>query len=166
MIIYDIVFGTSAYQLRQIGRRDEFVRVRELFELPNVSGEIVRLQVIMAEHRLAVERFTGINYSSAVTTTSRFAQQHASMNTVTAVDVLILSAVYIYASGNYAITGSNNGLSPVRYLNLNQCWVIASWNIVNEVQWNYKQNTKIFVQENDWRCRLRNDAHFVSASKS
>ena len=45
-------------------------------------------QVTMTVHRLAVGRFTAVNYLSDVTTTSCIAQQHASMNTATAVEVV------------------------------------------------------------------------------
>ena len=31
---------------------------------------------------------------------------------------------------------------------LNQWWVIANWNLANKLQWNFKQNTKLFIHEN------------------
>ena len=35
---------------------------------------------------------------------------------------------------------------PSHYLN--QCWNIVNWTLGNKVQWNFKQNSNIFIQEN------------------
>ena len=35
---------------------------------------------------------------------------------------------------------------PSHYLN--QCWVIVNWTLWNKVQWNFNQNTKLFIQKN------------------
>ena len=34
---------------------------------------------------------------------------------------------------------------------LNQCWLIVNWNLSNNIQWNFNQNTKIFIQENAFK---------------
>ena len=45
--------------------------------------------------------------------------------------------------------------------NLNQCWVIVNWALRNKLQWNFNQNTKLFIHENaphaKWRpfCQSR-----------
>ena len=45
------------------------------------------------------------------------------------------------------IIGSDNGLSaPSHYLN--QCWNIVDSSIRNKLQWNLKQNSYIFIEEN------------------
>ena len=31
---------------------------------------------------------------------------------------------------------------------LNQCWVIVNWTLMNKLQWNFNQNTKLFIHEN------------------
>ena len=36
--------------------------------------------------------------------------------------------------------------APSHYLN--QCWVIANWTLRNKLQWNFYQNTKLFIYEN------------------
>ena len=43
-----------------------------------------------------------------------------------------------------AIVGSGNGFSP----GLNQCWNIINWTPGNKLQWNFNQNTKLFIHEN------------------
>ena len=72
----------------------------------------------------------------------------------------------IYTSVNFSIIGSDNGLSPVQrqaiiwtndgmvYLNhgivyLNQFWFIFYWTLGNTFQWNFNENTAIFIQENE-----------------
>ena len=37
-------------------------------------------------------------------------------------------------------------LAPSHYQN--QCWDIVNWNLRNKFQWNHKQNSNIFIQEN------------------
>ena len=32
--------------------------------------------------------------------------------------------------------------------NLNQCWVIIKWTLRNKLQWNFDQNTTLFIHEN------------------
>ena len=32
--------------------------------------------------------------------------------------------------------------------NLNQCWLIVNWKLGNKIQWNFNQNSNIFIQEN------------------
>ena len=36
--------------------------------------------------------------------------------------------------------------APSHYLN--QCWVIVNWTLGNKFQWNFNQNTKLFIHEN------------------
>ena len=36
--------------------------------------------------------------------------------------------------------------TPSHYLN--QCWVIVNWNLRNKFQWNFNQNTKLFIHKN------------------
>ena len=36
--------------------------------------------------------------------------------------------------------------APSHYLN--QCWVIVNWTLRNRLQWNFNQNTKLFIHEN------------------
>ena len=61
-------------------------------------------------------------------------------------------------SVNRVSIGSDNGLAP----NLNQCWVIVIWNLLNKLQWNFNQNTTLFIHEKRiWKYRLRNGGHFV-----
>ena len=43
------------------------------------------------------------------------------------------------------IIASDNGL-PSHYLN--QCWNIVNWTLGNKLQWNFNQNSNIFIQEN------------------
>ena len=31
---------------------------------------------------------------------------------------------------------------------LNQCWVIVNWSLGNNLQWNFNQNTKLFIHKN------------------
>ena len=35
---------------------------------------------------------------------------------------------------------------PSHYLN--QCWVIVNWTLRNKLQWNFNQNTKLFIHKN------------------
>ena len=46
--------------------------------------------------------------------------------------------------------GSDNGLSPISAPShyLNQCWIIVNWTLRNKRQWNFNQNTKLFIHEN------------------
>ena len=43
-------------------------------------------------------------------------------------------------------TGSDNGLSPSRYLN--QCWNIVNWTLKNKLQWNLNRKFIYFHEEN------------------
>ena len=47
------------------------------------------------------------------------------------------------------ITGSDNGLSPVPASShyLNQWWNIVNWTLRNKLQWDFNQNSYIFIQE-------------------
>ena len=56
----------------------------------------------------------------------------------------------IYASVNYVSIGLDNCLSPIRRQNhyLNQSWVIFNWNFRNKPEWNFSQNSKLFIHEN------------------
>ena len=36
--------------------------------------------------------------------------------------------------------------APSHYLN--QCWVFVNWTLRNKLQWNFHQNTKLFIHEN------------------
>ena len=42
---------------------------------------------------------------------------------------------------------------PSHYLN--QCWILLNWNLRNKLQWNFDQNTKIFIHKNKWKCHLQ-----------
>ena len=44
-------------------------------------------------------------------------------------------------------TGSDNGLLPIRRQAI-FCCVIVNWTLRNKLQWNFHQNTKVFVHEN------------------
>ena len=53
--------------------------------------------------------------------------------------------------------------APSHYLN--QCWNIVNWTLGNKFQWNFHQNTAIFISRKCiWKCCLVNGGHFVSAS--
>ena len=45
---------------------------------------------------------------------------------------------------------SDNGLVPIRHqaIYLNQCWIIVNWTLGNKLQWNFNQNTKLFICKN------------------
>ena len=44
----------------------------------------------------------------------------------------------------------------------NQCWVIVNWTLLNKLQWNFNQNTKLFIHKNGiWIYHLQNGGHFV-----
>ena len=48
--------------------------------------------------------------------------------------------------------GSDNGLSSGRHPShyLNQCWNATNWTPRNKLQWNFSQNTCIFIRENQF----------------
>ena len=51
-------------------------------------------------------------------------------------------------------------MAPSHYLN--QCWDIVNWTLRNKVQWNFNQNTNIFVSRKCiWKYRVWNGSHFV-----
>ena len=54
--------------------------------------------------------------------------------------------------GNLTIIGSDKWLvawsAPSHYLN--QCWNIVNWTMRNKLQWNFKQSSTIFIQENEF----------------
>ena len=56
--------------------------------------------------------------------------------------------------GNLNIIGSDNvsspGSAPSHYLN--QCWNIVNWTLRNKLQWIFKWNSNIFIQENAFQC--------------
>ena len=52
----------------------------------------------------------------------------------------------IYATVIRVSIGSDNGLSPIHYLN--QCWDIVNWTFRNKLQWNINQNTKPVIHQN------------------
>ena len=59
-------------------------------------------------------------------------------------------------AGNYGLwcsVDSDNGLfswtAPSHYLN--QCWDIIDWILRNKLQWNFNQNSYIFIQENAFK---------------
>ena len=65
----------------------------------------------------------------------------------------------IYASVNWVIIGSGNGVSPVRRqaITWTQCWLIVNWTPGKKFQWNLNQNSTIFFQENSFEdvvCRM------------
>ena len=41
-----------------------------------------------------------------------------------------------------------NWPQPWHYLNQCQCWDIVNWTPRNKLQWNFNQNTKLFIHEN------------------
>ena len=47
-------------------------------------------------------------------------------------------------------------LAPRHYLN--QCWIVLNWTPSNNIQWNFKENTTIFYQENVFKNALCNMA--------
>ena len=66
-------------------------------------------------------------------------------------DYLLISLYCrIYASMNQVRIGSDNGLSPHSAPShyLNQCWVLINWTLRNNHQWNFNQNTKLFIHKN------------------
>ena len=54
-------------------------------------------------------------------------------------------------SVNRASIGQDNGLSPISAPShyLNQYWVIINWTLGNTFQWNFNQNTRLFIHENE-----------------
>ena len=48
-----------------------------------------------------------------------------------------------------SIIGSDNGLSPNHYLE--QCWLIFNWSLRNKHQWNFDQNSNIFIEANPFQ---------------
>ena len=52
--------------------------------------------------------------------------------------------------GNLTLTGSDNGLAPGwrQAIICTQCWNIVNWTLRNKHQWNFHQNSHIFIQEN------------------
>ena len=52
-----------------------------------------------------------------------------------------------------------NQSAPSHYLN--QCWVIVNWTLWNKVQWNFNQNTKLFIHENAFENIVRKLAAIV-----
>ena len=49
--------------------------------------------------------------------------------------------------GNLTIVGSYNGwLAPSHFLS--QCWNVVNWTLRNKLQWNFNQNSCIFIKEN------------------
>ena len=55
------------------------------------------------------------------------------------------------------IIGSDNGLSPEWHQAImNQCWNIVKWTLRNKLQWNFKRNWYIFLQENVFEKSSRN----------
>ena len=53
----------------------------------------------------------------------------------------------IYASVNYAIIGSDEGLAPSHYLK--QCWFMINWITKNKFRINSYHNTPTVIQENE-----------------
>ena len=53
-------------------------------------------------------------------------------------------------------------LAPCHYSN--KRWYVANWALINKFQWHFNRNSTIFINEKEWtlKCRLRDDAHFVS----
>ena len=50
---------------------------------------------------------------------------------------------------NWVSIGSDNDLSPSAPSHyLDQCWVIINWTLGNKLQWNFHQNTTLFINEN------------------
>ena len=50
------------------------------------------------------------------------------------------------------IIGPVNGLSPGRRQAIIWTWDIVNWTLRNKLQWNFKQNSNIFIQENGFEC--------------
>ena len=66
--------------------------------------------------------------------------------------------------GKLTIIGSDNGWSaPSHYLN--QCWNIVNSNLRNKLQWNPRQNSFIFIQENAFENVVCNRASIQSRSQ-
>ena len=51
--------------------------------------------------------------------------------------------------------------APSHYLS--RYWIIVNWTLRNKLQWNFKQNSKVyFIIKCVWKCRLWNDGHVCS----
>ena len=56
---------------------------------------------------------------------------------------------HIYVSVNRVVISSDIGLLPIRPSHyLNKWRVIVRWTLRNKLQWNFNQNTKLFIDEN------------------
>ena len=88
--------------------------------------------------------------------------------------VTIIKTMYLYlysSTPSAAYSVSESGQQCFRYWPvaysapnhyLNQCWVIVNWALRNKLQWNFNQNTILFIHENaSKKYRLRNGGHFV-----
>ena len=51
----------------------------------------------------------------------------------------------MYASVNRVSIGSYHSLLQT----INHCWVIVNWNPGNKLRWNFNQNAKLFIRENE-----------------
>ena len=64
---------------------------------------------------------------------------------------------------NRVSIGSNNGLSPIRRQAIT--WTNAEMLLIgpykNNLQWNFNQNSYIFIKKSIWKCRLENGGHFI-----
>ena len=49
---------------------------------------------------------------------------------------------------------------PSHYYDLKQCWDIVKWTLRNKLQWNFNQNTELFIHEKS-NNHLQNGSHFV-----
>ena len=49
--------------------------------------------------------------------------------------------------------------------NLNQCWFIVNWNLMNKIQWNFNRNSNIFIEENAFEKVVSNMASILCRSQ-
>ena len=59
--------------------------------------------------------------------------------------------------------GSDNHSAPSHYLN--QCWGFVNWTLRNKLQWNFNQDTKLFIHENAYENIVCEMAALLSKAK-
>ena len=67
-----------------------------------------------------------------------------------------------YATANYAIIDSDNGLSPIQLKPLSEAAVhYFKWGLGNNYQWNWIKIQSVSFKKMMWKCRLQNGGHFL-----
>ena len=72
--------------------------------------------------------------------------------------------MHMYVS-KLTIIGWDNGLSPDGAKPLSEpmlVYHIVNWSLRNKLQWNFNQNSYVFIQENAFEIVVWNGGHFVS----